>query len=516
MPTERLPMRKVREMLRLKHDLGLTHRAIGRALSVSSGAVGGVVSRAKAAGLDWPTASALSEVEVETRLYPKSVAIDTDQVRPLPDFALLHTERLKVGVTLQLLHLEYQESHPKGYGYTQFCEHYQRWLATRGLTMRQEHLAGAKVFVDYSGKRPSLVDKDSDEPVAVELFVGVLGASSYTYAEATRTQRVPDFIASHGRMLAFFGGVPKAMVPDQLKSAVTAASRYEPGLQRTYEDFAEHYGTAIVPARPAKPRDKAMVEAAVLVAQRWILARMRSQRFFSLDEMNVRIRELLIDLNERRMRRFGVSRRERFEKSDKLALMPLPEKPYTFATWAKARVGRDYHVDVGGHGYSVPHALVGQLIEIRATANVVEVFQRGKRVTTHVRCDDPGKNTTCSEHQPVAHRKHAEWTPERIMHWAEEVGPGTAGLATAILAERPHPEQGYRSCLGILRLEKRYDRARLEAACQRALLAGARSYTHVASILKNGLDRLKPAISVETPLRPLAHENVRGPAAFDN
>lgn len=508
-------MRKTKEILRLKYEVGLSHRAIARALSVSVGVVGMTSSRAQASGLTWKEAKGLTEVEVEGRLYTKP-KVESGQERALPDFAQLHAERLKVGVTLQLLHVEYREENPGGYGYTQFCEHYQRWLNQRGLTMRQEHLAGDKVFGDYSGKKAHIVDPNTHERIEVELFVGVLGASSYTYAECTRTQRVHDFIASHTRMFAWFGGVTAAMVPDQLKSAVTVASRYEPGLQRTYEDFAEHYGTAVVPARPKKPRDKAKVEVAVLVAQRWILARLRNQTFFTLDELNKRIRELLEDLNVRRMRRYGVSRRELFEKVDQPSLRPLPTAAYTVATWSVARVGSDYHVDVDGHAYSVPYNLHRQKVEVRATSTIIEVLRKGVRVTVHVRSADRGKKTTKPEHQPVAHRNHAEWTTERILHWATEVGPATLALATAILTERPHPEQGYRSCLGILRLGKRYGLERLERACSRALAGGARSYTHVESILKHGLDRLEPSSPNHDDHPAPTHENVRGPSAYEN
>ena len=510
-------MRKAREILRLRYELALSYRTIAASQRVGPSTVGDTIRRATDAGLDWNAVKELSDEEVDRLLYSKPAPSGPrPEQRPLPDFAEVHAERLKPGVTLQLLHVEYREQHPDGYGYTQFCEYYQRWVQARGLTMRQEHRAGEKVFVDYSGKKPHIVDAQTGAVVEVELFVGALGASSYTYAEATHTQRVPDFIASHGRMFAFFGGVTRATVPDQLKSAVSRASSYEPGLQRTYEDFAEHYGTAVIPARPARPRDKAKAEVAVQVAQRWILARLRKQRFFSLDELNQRIRELLDELNARPMRRYGMSRRELFERTDQPELLPLPSTLYTVATWSKVTVGADYHVDVDGHGYSVPFRLAHKEVEVRATATIVEVLRHRKRVTVHVRSSVKGKNTTKPEHLPVAHRRHLEWTPDRIEHWAAEVGPATAALVAAILEERPHPEQGYRSCLGILRLEKRYGRPRLELACARAGAAGARSYAHVAEILKRGLDRLVPTTPDESSTKPVVHENVRGPSAYEN
>lgn len=508
-------MRKVKEILRMKWVLGLPHRAIARALGASISAISKLASRATAAGLDWATVEGLSEEEIEKRLYLKSDVPAGQRNRPLPDFAYLHAERRKPGVTLQLLHLEYMEGNPEGYGYTQFCEYYRQWLANRGLTMRQDHCAGEKVFVDYSGKKPKIVDPITGVETEVELFVGALGASNYTFAEATLTQQVADFIGSHVRMFEFFGGVTAAMVPDQLKTGVIGACLYEPVLQRTYEDFAEHYGTAVIPARPAKPRDKAKVEVAVQVAQRWILARLRNQKFFSLEELNTRIRELLHELNARTMRKYAASRRQLFERVDRPALRPLPATPYVFGTWSKAKVKNDYHVEVEGHAYSVPNRLVGEVVEIRTTATSVEVLRRGQRVAVHVRSHKRGERTTLPAHLPVAHRKHLEWTPERIYVWAAQVGPETSALTAAILNERPHPEQGYRSCLGILRLSARYGEERLERACGRAMQAGARSYRHVESILKNGLDRLETAAPA-AEVQVVAHENVRGAAYYEN
>lgn len=506
-------MRKTKEILRLKLELHRSHREVGRAVGVSPGAVASVVTRAAIAGLDVAAIDSLSEEEIEEKLYPKvppEVAGKRD--RALPDFAQVHAERLKPGVTLELLHMEYREGTPEGYGYTQFCEHYRRWVKQHGLVMRQEHRAGDKLFVDYSGKKPQIVDQETGEGVEVELFVAVLGASNYTYAEVTATQRVPDFVASHVRTFEFLGGVTACLVPDQLKSGVTIASRYEPEIQRTYEDMAEHYGTAVIPARPKKPRDKAKVEVGVQIVQRWILARLRKHTFFSLDEMNGRIRELLDELNQRLMRRYRASRRELFERIDRPALLALPSSAYTFATWSKWKVGLDYHVVVDDHLYSVPHRLVGQPVEMRTTATTVEVLHGRKRVALHVRGTTAGGRTTEPEHLPVAHRRHLEWTPERIATWATEVGPSTAALTEAILRDRPHPEQGYRSCLGVLRLHRRYGPERLERACARALVAGARSARHVDSILKNGLDHVEP--STTDAVVSATHENVRGKSYY--
>jgi transposase len=503
-------MRHLREIFRQKWVLGLAHRAIAQSVGISLGAVSTALARARTVGLDWAKVEQLEDDALEQRVYGGRGGRRTDRA-PLPDPAQLHLELRKTGVTLQLLHLEYLEGNPNGYRYTAFCEHYSRWLATRSPTMRQVHHAGAKLFVDYSGKKPVIVDRATGEVTEVELFVAVLGASNYTYAEATHTQRVSDWIGSHVRAFEDMRGVAHAVVPDQLRSGVAIPCRYEPGIQRSYAEMAAHYGTVILPARPAHARDKAKVEVGVRIAQRWILARLRNQVFYSLDELNERIAELVVELNDRKMRVYGASRRELFEQLDRRALLPLPERRFEWGEWKKVKVNIDYHVEFDHHYYSVPHALLHQTLEVRATPMVVEIFGPGGRVTSHPRSYERGRHTTTPEHMPRSHQKHLEWTPSRIVHWAETLGPQTAALASAILTERPHPEQGYRSCLGILRLSRRYGEARVEAACARAMAAGARSYRHVESILKHGLDRAAPAESTRTDTQlPLVHGNVRG------
>jgi transposase len=506
MATERLPMRCVREILRQKLVLGRSNRQVATSLDVSNGTVSSTVSRARTIGLDWDKIAALNDEALEERIYgPK---ITNRAGRPLPEPTYLHVELRRPGVTLQLLHLEYLEQHPNGFRYTAFCRHYSEWLAQQQPTMRQVHHGGDKLFVDYSGNKPRIVDPTTGEVTEVELFVAVLGASNFTFVEASRTQTVRDWIGSHVRALETFGGVPKAIVPDQLKSGVTQPCRYEPGIQRTYEEMACHYNTTVMPARPKSPRDKAKVEAGVLIAQRWVLAKIRNQTFFSLAELNERISELVRELNERRMRVYGASRRELFERLDKPALGKLPTARFETCEWKKARVNIDYHVDYDHHFYSVPSTLLRQEVEIRATATTVEIYLRGERVASHPRSIVRGRHTTIAEHMPKAHQAHAEWSPSRILAWAATVGAETAKLAEAILAARPHPEQGYRSCLGILRLSKAYGEPRVEAACGRAMAAGARSYRHVESILKHGLDRIEPIDEKNT--KPVAHENIRG------
>lgn len=518
MATERLTMRRIREILRQKWMLQRSHREVARSLELSPGSVANVVERAMAAGMDLALVETMSDAELDGKLYverPKRA-----QARPLPDPLYVHDEYQKVGVTLELLHQEYIEQNPGGYRYTQFCIAYRDWLAKRRLSMKQVHKGGEKLFVDYSGKRPQIVSMFTGECTPVELFVCALGASSYTYAEATLSQKIPDFIASHVRAFAYFGGVTAVLVPDQLKSAVTKACRYEPGLNQSYVELAEHYGAAVMPARPRKPKDKAKVEVAVQVAQRWILARLRNETFFSLTELNARIAVLLEDMNNRKMKGYGgQSRKERFLKIDKPALRPLPSEPFVVTDRKTVKANIDYHIDLGDHHYySVPFALREEQLEARFTQHTVEIYHAGARVASHMRSFEVGKHTTVAAHMPKAHREHLEWSPTRIISWGQSVGPNTAALLQAIMAERKHPEQGYRSCLGILRQEKAYDKARLEAACARALANNARSYRHVESMLRNGLDRLplpKTASAPAPTTAPTAlHENIRGAAYY--
>jgi transposase len=509
MARARLSMRRTHEILRQKWCLGRSHRAVAHSLGVSVGKVSTTLARAQAAGLTWSEVEGLAEAALEVRLYgaPSGPGV----ARPLPDFETVHAERRRPGVTLQLLHLEYLERHPEGYGYTQFCHYYRRWLSRQKVSMRQVHRAGEKTFLDYSGKKPQVIDAETGECREVELFVAVLGASSLTFAEATESQRTEDFLASHVRAFESFGGVTELLVPDQLRTAVGRPCRYEPGAQRSYEELAQHYGTAILPARPRKPRDKAKAEVGVQVVQRWILARLRDETFFSLAALNRRIGELQDELNDRPMRAYGASRRELFERTERAALRPLPPTRYSYGQWKTAKVNIDYHVALEHHAYSVPFQLVHEAVDLRYNALTVEVFHRGQRVASHLRSSRRGGHTTHPGHMPHAHRQHLEWTPSRLVHWGASVGPKTAELVEAILRERTHPEQGYRSCLGILRLAKRYGHERLEAACTRAVAVRARSYRHVASMLKHGLDRLPlPAPSTPAQQLALSHENVRG------
>jgi transposase len=477
--------------------------------------VGKVTSRFEKLKLSWADIEAMTDEQLELKLYgPK---LSSTAARPTPNWLEVHTELKRPGVTLELLHIEYLEAHPDdGYRYSRYCQLYEKWLKRQRLSMRQVHRAGEKLFVDYSGKKLGVVDAQTGEVREAELFVAVMGASSYIYAEATWTQSVLDFVASTTRTFAFLGGAPASVIPDCLRSAVTKASRYESLLNRTYEEMARHYGTVVMPARPYKPKDKAKVEVSVQVVQRWILARLRNRVFHSLGEVNAAVAELVDAVNERVMKQYGKSRRQLFDELDKPALKPLPADRYEAAEWKTVSINIDYHVDVFGHFYSVPHALrqEDEPIEARATSTTVELFFRNRPVAAHARSYVMGKHTTLSEHMPKAHRAHAEWSPSRFLQWASEVGPKTRELIAAILDERPHPEMGYRSCLGILRLSKTYGAERLEKASARAVRVRARSYRHLATILEKGLeDAPLPGESAPVPA-PLLHENLRGPGYY--
>lgn len=507
-------MRKVREILRRKQELGLSHREVAEGLGVSTGVVSKVVNRAGKAGLSWARASGMTDEEVEGQLYGRGEP--GGRGRPKADPVFLHTEMKKAGVTLELLHLEYLKEHPNGYRYTQFCEYYRRWLKRQRVTMKQQHRGGERAYVDYSGSKPSLVDRETGAVREVELFVGVLGASSYTWAEATESQKSADFLESHGRMFEFFGGVPSLVTPDQLKTGVKTPCLYDPEIQRGYEELAEHYGCAVVAARPRKPRDKAKVEVGVQVVQRWVLARLRHERFFTLGELNGRIRELVDELNARPMRDYGgKSRRDLYETVDRPALSPLPAGRFVVSEWKAARVNVDYHIVFAGSYYSVPHTLVHEVVDVRATARIVEVLHGNQRVASHERSLKAGSYRTDPSHMPRAHQEALAWPPSRLMSWADTIGENVGKLVRTILETRRHPEQGYRPCLGILRLSRVYGNDRLERACQRALFVGARNYRHVASILRNDLDKAPLPDEPERRSKTPVHDNVRGAGYFN-
>ena len=506
MPGQRLPMRKIRDVLRLRAD-GLSKRKIAASLSIGVTTAGEVIRRAKRAGLSWPLPDNLSDESIERLVYPPT-PIATEDRRPQPEWAAVHRELRRAGVTLQLLWEEYRDAHRDGYGYSRYCDLYRAWARRLSPTMRQTHVAGERMFVDYAGTTLEVIDGTTGEVRECQLFVAVLGASNYTYAEATSSQRLVDWIGSHVRAFAFFGGVTAQTVSDNLRSGITKACFYEPAVNRTYAEMAAHYGTAVVPARPGKPRDKAKVEVAVQVATRWIAAKLRNRRFFSLAEINAAIRELVMQLNARVTRHLGTSRRTLFDEIERPALKPLPVEPYVYGEWKQCKVAFDYHVEVEHHYYSVPHTLLREMVWVRIAARSIEVFHRGNRVAVHMRASSDRRHTTVPEHMPSSHRRYADWTPERIRRQAGEIGRNAAALVEIIMRERAHPEQGFRAAIGIIRLANSYGRERLEAACGRALEIGARSYTSVNSILKKNLDARRPAAAADGP--SIAHRNIRG------
>ena len=502
-------MRKIKEVLRLKWDQKLTNRQIAKSCSISHTTVREYHLRAELAGLSWPLDPKLDDTAIEHLLFPRCRKPGPNK-RQMPNMKYLYQELKRKSVTLQLLWYEYKQSNPEGYQYSQFCNRYRQWSKKLDITLRQEHRAGEKMFVDYAGQTVPIIDPCSGEIRKAHIFIAVLGASSYTYAQATLAEDLPSWIKAHIHAFEFFQGVTEIIVPDNLKVGVTSPCRYEPDINPTYQDLAEHYGTTVIPARSAKPRDKAKVESAVLVAERWILAALRNHTFFSVAELNEAIAQKLPALNNRRFKKLDTSRKRLFDTLDKPALKPLPPRRYEYAEWKKARVNIDYHIEIDHHYYSVPYQLVKEQVDVRLTSTTVEVLFKNRRVASHKRNYRQGGFTTLREHMPKSHQRYLDWSPSRIIRWAGHNGPKTKKLITRILDSRPHPEQGFRSCLGIMRLGKRYTPQRLEAACERALIIKAFSYKSVESILKRGLDQQSLILEQAEHATPLTHNNIRG------
>jgi transposase len=508
-------MRKLKEVLRL-HSLGLSQHQIARGCSISQSTVHEYLSAAQTAGVRWPLPDNWDEQQIEQALFPQRPAPSVWRKHPEPEWAKIHEDlQTHKDLTLQLVWQEGRESNPEGYGYSRFCDLYRRWLKKLDLVLRQEHRAGEKMFVDYAGSTIPVHNAESGEVHGAAVFVAVLGASSYTFAEATNGQDLRNWIGSHQRAFEFFGGVTEVVVPDNLKSAVTHPSYYEPDLNPTYRDLGEHYGVAIIPARPYRARDKAKAEVGVQVVQRWIVAALRKRKFFSLAEVNQAIAALLVRVNQRPFRKREGSRATLFAQLDRPALKPLPAGRYQFGEWKTARVNIDYHIEVERHFYSVPYALVHQGVDVHLTGEMVEILHRGVRVASHARSREAGKASTLDEHRPKSHQKYSGRTPSRLIEDAQQTGPCTGLLVEAILAAKRHPEQGFRSCLGILRLAKTYPAERMEAAARRCLRARAYSVPSMDSILKNQLDRLP--IPGDPPAQgAVDHDNIRGADYFDS
>jgi transposase len=501
-------MRKIREVLRLTHELRLSVRQVSKATGVSKTAVGEFVARARVIGITWPIPPEIGEAELERRLFTPP-GFQESPTRPVPDWAKVHEELKRRGVTLMMLWEEYRVEVPNGHGYARYCQLYGEWRKRLTPTMRQTHVAGEKLFVDWAGDTVPIFDLTTGEVQAAHLFVAALGASSYVYSEGRWTETLPDWIGAHVNTFDFIGGVPKAVVPDNPKVAVIKPSRYEPGINRTYQELADHYGFVVLPARVRRPRDKAKVENAVGVVSRYVLGSLRNRRFYSLDEFNAAVSECVAAINAKVMKRLNKSRNELFASLDRPALKPLPAERYSFAEWKRCTVAPDYHVEVDQHYYSVPFRLLRETIDARYTATTVELFHKGERVASHVRSRLAHKHTTLPEHMPSSHRRYAEWTPARMLREAGKIGPATVALFETIMRIKPHPEQGFRSCLGIISLLKSYGPERIEAAAKRGNDIGATTYGSIRSILEKGLDKAS-ATSGASDARPIHHANIRG------
>jgi transposase len=504
-------MRKIKEVLRLRFGLGLHQDQIARSCSIGQATVHRYLEKAAAANLGWPLPDEFDDQRLDELLFPRRPLRTQSQLRPGLDFDQLHAQlQTHKHLTLQLLWEEYRETHPGGYGYSRFCELYQRWNRNRDVV----HKAGEKTFVDWAGDTVPVYNRETGEATSASIFVAVLGASTYTFAQAAPCQDLANWIDCHVRAFEFFDGVTKLLVPDNPRTGVSRACRYEPDLNRTYHEMAQHYSIAVLPARPYKPRDKAKVENAVGIVERWILAALRHHRFFSIAGLNEAIEGLLERLNNRGFRKRDGTRASLFTEIDRPALQPLPAERYVMAEWKTVRANIDYHVEIDRHYYSVPYQLAGQQLEARYTATTIEVFQDGKRVASHVRGSVAYRHTTVHEHMPMSHQAHLQWTPSRLIHWGETIGGATAEVIRTILASKPHPEMGYRACLGILRLAKIYSDQRLEAASRRALRLQACSYSSLRSILKRSLDK-QTTLEMESAKPGPQHENIRGAGYYD-
>jgi len=504
-------MRQIKDILRLQWSQGLSMRSIARSLGVGYGSVQEVLHRATAAGLRWPLPAELDDAALEQLLYRGNQG--RPRCRPEPDWTVVDTELRRKGVTRELLWLEYKQAHPNdGLQYAQFCAHYKQWRKTQDVVLRQSYRAGEKMFVDYAGQPLPILNPRTGESHPAALFVAALGASSLVYAEAQAAPTLPHWIGGHTHAVEYFQGVPEVTVPDNAKTGVQHACWYEPELNPTYADWAAHYGTVILPTRTYHPRDNAKAEVSVQLVERWILAVLRHRTITSVAEANEAIAPLREALNDRPFQKRDGSRRQLWEALDRPALRPLPATPYEFAEWRQAKVPFDYHVTVEHNFYSVPFRLIGTYVDVRLTARTVEILQHGRRVASHGRLYGRGVYATDPAHRPAAHQRYLDWTPERVIRWAADVGPHTARLVETILRERPHPEHGYRTCVGIIKLGKYYPPARGEAAAARALAARALSYRSLKAILEKGLDQTALDLVEAAPIVP--HANVRGAHYF--
>jgi transposase len=509
MSTAPISMRKLKDILRLKYDCSLSHRQIAKSLSISPSVVSRYTNRATQLGISqWPLADKWDDASLRREFLKTTVK---KRKSSIPDWSVIYQELKHKTLTLLLLWEEYSERNPANhYSYNHFCRLYKAWLKCQKPSMRQNHKAGEKLFVDYCGPTMNIVDSNTGECRTAQVFVAVMGASNYTYAEATWSQKLEDWVMSHARCFEFLGGVPELVIPDNLRSAVSKSCRYEPDLNPTYQQLAAHYNTVVVPARPYKPKDKSKAEVAVQIVERWIMAKLRHETFFSLRQLNLRISELLTDLNQRQMKKYPGSRQSQFELLDKPVLKPLPLEPYRYTQIKQVKVHIDYHIEADKHYYSVPHLLIKQKLEVHISGELVRLYHQGQQVAVHPRSHRIGGHTTNDEHMPIAHQKHGQWSPERFEKWAADIGQLTERYVVMLLQEKKHPEQSYRACLGLLSLSKKYSPSRLELACKRALATGIHRVSGLRSILDKGLES-KPLPSTQPDLlAEIEHSNIRG------
>ena len=505
MSKERLTMRKIKEVLRLIYENKISQSKTSIACNITRSTVQEYIMRFNASELKWPVGENITDEILESKLYPTDKNNEVVVSNKL-NYEYLAIEIRRPNVTLALLWEEYKHANPNGYNYSYFCDLFRQYCKKLNYSMRQEHKAGEKGFLDF-GEGLKLVNPETGELIPTKLFVFVWGASNYTFVKATYGEDLSSWIKVNVEALEYFGCCPKVEVPDNLKSAVTKACRYEPDINPTYNDFAMHYGLTIMPARPYKPKDKPKVELGVKLAKRWILAKLRNKIFTNLNDMNYEIQKLLEIFNNKIMRKFKKSRKELFENLDRPNANLLPEKRYEFAEWKKVKVNINYHINFGKHDYSVPYTLIHQELEVRATASVIEIYKKGSRITSHIRSYQEGKYTTVHEHMPPSHQKYLEWTPERILNWAGKLGPAVSELVEKIMNNRSYPEQAYKSCLGIIRLEKHFSGERIDRACKRAITYKNYSYKGVRIILEKGLDKEEVIVA---PTKKITHENLRG------
>ena len=510
MPRKKITMRKIKEIFRLKYQLNLSNSKISKSLMISKSSVSKYIDYASEKGLSWEQVKDLSETELKNLLFFEEDKITNKSKKQLPDWKSVFEELKQKGVTLLLLWNEYKEEYPDGYKYSQYCDLYKKWRKKLNPSMRQNHKGGEKLFIDYAGVKVPIINSVEGKIRGANIFVATFGASNYFYTEAHFEQTKKNWINAHVRAFEYFRGVSEILVPDNLKAGVTSPCYYEPDINATYHEMSEHYNIVVIPARVRKPKDKAAVEVCVQVIEQSILAVIRKRQYFSISQLNKDLRYYMEQINNREMKHIGKSRKELFEIVDFPNLKPLPQRDFIFTEWKKAKVGIDYHVRFDSNFYSVPYKYIHSNTDIKATERIIEVFLNGESIASHMRAYEVYNYITKEEHMPQNHQDMLKWTPKRIKDWANKIGTQTGLLISELIKSRAHPEQAYRSCLGILGLAREYDNNSLELACKRANHFGSLSYKKVKNILKSGLfqEDTEEAIINETVSSD--HSNLRG------